>query len=390
MKRRKLSLPQNYVSNLEWLLGLELSPDAIISKKGRKALEPYVHAVSELSLGLTKTKDKLIKQKYLHDDDLRHAYMLYFTTTNFLKVIQPLHEWLPYFKGDTIRVLDLGCGTGAATWGLLEYLTSYSHGNVNLEITFADHVKANLEICKKFISHYEDKPKYTTVHVDLNNPDDVSVKFKDTQFDLIIMMNALNELQTTADILSTIDSHCDDNGAILIIEPASKNESRRLLTLRDDAKKNGFTIYSPCTHQMNCPALHKEDDWCFNEIGWERPAFIRYIDDMVGNLRLSLKYSYIVLTKNGQTMQGNMALSSPSRVVSEVFHEKGRTRAVICDQNGRGEHTLNTRDKSSSNKAFIEIERFDVLALTNIEPREHDTRIQESSEVTIVLPILGA
>lgn len=394
MKRTKLSVPQNYVSNLERLLGLELSHEALISKKGRKALEPFVKGVSALSSGLTKEKHELIERKYLRADDIRDAYLLYYTTTNFLKVIQPISEWLPYFNGDTLRILDIGCGTGAATWGLLHYLSTHEHSIKKVEITFADYIKENLDICKKLFALQQVEFEMNADYHQIDIKDDRVAKkvFDQAKYDLIIMMNTLNELPEEGDEerINTFTSLLSDDGSLLIIEPASKSESRRLLSFRDTAIWKKMTVYSPCTHQMNCPALIKADDWCFNEVRWERPEFIRYIDDEVGNVRLSLKYGYIILTKNGATLHGNLGLPVASRIVSEVFVEKGRTRALICDENGRGEHILNKRDKSLNNKVFIDTERFDLLALNDIEKREHDTRILESSSVSIVLPILGA
>lgn len=394
MKRTKLSVPQNYVSNLERLLGLELSHEALITKKGRKALEPFVQGVSALSSGLTKEKNELIQRKYLREDDIRNAYLLYYTTTNFLKVIQPIGEWLPYFGGDTLRILDLGCGTGAATWGVLHYLSTHEHSIKKVEITFADHIKENLDICKKLFALQEVGVEITADYHQIDIKDDKVVKkvFGEGKYDLVIMMNTLNELPEDGDTerINTFTALLSDDGALLIIEPASKRESRRLLSLRETALWKKLTVYSPCTHQQNCPAIIKADDWCFNEVGWERPEFIRHIDDEVGNVRLSLKYSYVILTKNGTTLHGNLGLSGASRIVSEVFAEKGRTRAVLCDENGRGEHVLNKRDKSLNNKVLIDAERFDLVTLKDTEKREHDTRILESSSISIVLPILGA
>lgn len=394
MKRTKLSVPQNYVSNLERLLGLELSHEALITKKGRKALEPFVQGVSALSSGLTKEKNELIQRKYLREDDIRNAYLLYYTTTNFLKVIQPLHEWLPYFGGDTLRILDLGCGTGAATWGVLDYLSTHEHSIKKVEVTFADYIKENLDICKKLFALQEVEFEIHADYHQIDIKDDRVVKkvFGEGKYDLIIMMNTLNELPEDGDTerINTFTALLADDGALLIIEPASKPESRRLLSFRDTAIWKKMTVYSPCTHQAKCPALIKADDWCFNEVGWERPEFIRHIDDEVGNVRLSLKYCYIILMKNGTTLHGNLGLSGASRIVSEVFAEKGRTRAVICDREGRGEHVLNKRDKSLNNKLLMDAERFDLVTIKDAEKREHDTRILESSTISVVLPILGA
>ena len=51
---------------------------------------------------------------------------------------------------------------------------------------------------------------------------------------------------------------------------------------------------------------------------------------------------------------------------------------------------LNKRDKSLNNKLLMDAERFDLVTIKDAEKREHDTRILESSTISVVLPILGA
>ena len=191
-------------------------------------------------------------------------------------------------------------------------------------------------------------------------------------------------------LLDSLMSLLDEHGALVMIEPATRDQSRRLLRFRDMAVKKNTTVYSPCTRQENCPALIKEDDWCHSENAWVRPPFIKAIDDIAGTLRLSLKYSYLILRKDGVTLGNALSKKPLYRAVSERFDEKGRVRSILCGENGRYEHVINKRDLSDSNKDFPEIQRYDLASLLGEEAREHDIRLPKEAEFQIVLPILGA
>src|SRR5579872_801565 len=171
------------------------------------------------------------------------------------------------------------------------------------------------------------------------------------------MMNVLHELAEEKDsmLLESILSLLDQHGAIIMIEPATRDQSRRLLRFRDMAARLGSTIYSPCTSQADCPALTNENDWCHSEAKWERPDFIKAIDDISGTLRLSLKYTYLILRKDKLTLAKSLNEQNLYRVVSEQFDEKGRVGAILCGENGRREYILNKRDISESNIDFTEI-----------------------------------
>jgi hypothetical protein len=129
-------------------------------------------------------------------------------------------------------------------------------------------------------------------------------------------------------------------------------------------------------------------------VRWERPAFIKFIDDLAGTLRLSLKYTYTVLIKPDKNLsdlhQPARDFSSTGRIVSEIFHEKGRTRLILCNQEGRREHVMNTRDRSAENRDILKAERYDLVVLRDLEVREHDVKVNEESVFNIKSDFSGA
>jgi ribosomal protein RSM22 (predicted rRNA methylase) len=345
-------------------------------------------------------RSEFLASDYLRSKEIREAYMLYYMTTNLLKIIPPLRElsYSNFFEQTSpLRVLDLGSGTGAAIWGLLSYL--HDEGKATApDITLTDSLTENLSEAENFSRHFIKQfpgiiPRLSFEKFDLRKPGDIPEKIKSIgMFHLITIMNVLNELDEAGDsaLLETLMSLLDEHGAIIMIEPATRTQSRRLLRFRDLAVQQGATIYSPCTRQGNCPALIKEDDWCHTEVEWKRPSFIEAIDDRVGTLRLSLKSTYMILRKDDITISEALAQKNLYRAVSERFDEKGRIRSFLCGENGRYEHIINKRDLNESNQDFAEVERYDLVKLLGTEVREHDIKLPPGAKFSIMLPNLGA
>lgn len=401
MKHERLIVPQNYVTAIEQTLGIELSPNAIKTKVGKQALEKYARSVEKLSAGLTKDRKSLLASSYLNDNDLRKAYLLYYTTTNLLKIIPPLREFFltkDIEEKKKLRILDLGCGMGAASLGALHYLRDELKYQGDIELVMSDNVNENLWLAATVLRSFDNSQMSSTTFIqhDLRNwtnRTNVTDGVTDhAPYDLIFAMNVLNELSEESDsvFLENALSLLEKDGALMMIEPATRNESRRLLRFRDLSVGSGATIYSPCTRQADCPALINPNDWCHTEIAWERPKFIEAIDELVGNVRLSLKSTYLVITKNGDTLPSRLGKEKLSRVVSELFIEKGRRRVFLCNTDGRHEFVMNIRDKSASNSDVLELERYDLIDLSGEEVREHDRRITEASGVTLMLRSSGA
>lgn len=390
--RARLIVPQEYTSALQEVLGIRLDDDYLRTREGKRAIEVIARSVEELSKGLTQERDQFLAKRYLKEPALRKAYALYYTTTNVLKAYIPLKE---LFTGkepkDTLRVIDLGAGTGAASLGLLHYLqkTGYAGG---VEVTLVDAVGQNLADAAALLQAYSRSLSFSvTVQTVARNivGEDFAPQAK---ADLILMMNTLNEIGEEHDrrLFALAADLLAPDGSFVIIEPAARPASRRTLEFRDRAVAEGYTVYAPCTRQSFCPALIDKTNWCHTEIDWQRPKFIEYIDDSAGTLRLSLKYTYVILNKTGETLQQRLDHTGLSRVVSEVFFEKGRTRFILCNTEGRENFILNTRDITPINSDVEELDRYDLVALGGQERREHDIRINRETNFRIVLPKSGA
>lgn len=218
-------------------------------------------------------------------------------------------------------------------------------------------------------------------------------------FDLIIVANCLNEIYAEAqdpiemrthlvtEALSLLASH----GTMMIIEPALRETSRALHQMRDRLlQEKHCTVFSPCLHDENCPALVNPTDWCHEERDWEPPIIIQEIDDQVGLIKDALKFSYLLLRKDGKTIAERR--SDVYRVVSELRELKGEKRAWLCNEQGRQEVGRQDRLASSENAAFDQWHRGAIVQIERIVRKEKGGkvsalgRIEQDVSVQIVRP----
>jgi hypothetical protein len=79
--------------------------------------------------------------------------------------------------------------------------------------------------------------------------------------------------------VDTCEQHLEEEGMVIIVEPALKLQSRKLLKFRKTLLENQkvlrgdvpLKVLLPCLGHQGCGALAREDDWCHEEVGWWRP-----------------------------------------------------------------------------------------------------------------------
>ncbi len=369
-----LTIPPRYLNFLENRLGFSLHPPLLSD------LEPIIDRVGSLSNRFIHRTAEL--HSYLDQPEDRLAYHAYYTTVNLPKMFFPLSEiqfGTGAFGNTTLRILDIGTGTGSALWGcLLWHKERFDQG---VQAVAVDHSAAAIGDLQHDFKQLFPNDRLETHVIDLRRHE-----LPRGEFDLIVMGNVLNELDDKGmALLGQLRKRIAPEGWVIILEPALLRTSRGLLQFRDAAVRSGWTVYAPCTRQAGCPALEKETDWCHHEVFWERPEFIRRIDENLGMIKKTLKFSYLTLNASGR----NLAAAFPQthdvrRVVSERFDEKGRTRIFMCGESGRHTYIRNNRDRQEGNRDVDFLERYDVVSCQSCTVRAHDVAIGKNSMVRLL------
>ncbi len=374
-----------------------------LTKKEGISPERLSQAVLELSGLFTKGR-RALSGSYLESPTLAAAYLAYFLPVNLSK-IQVLLDEMPVEQAhDTFSVLDLGCGPGTGALAVLDW--GHDRGSVAaLSVVAVDRSMTAIHQAESFWNKYCRTADLTgtslhTCKADVERTGWLKEVQPRAPFDLIILANCLNELHADAtdpimmrsrlviETLALLAPH----GTMMIVEPALRETSRALHQVRDRLlQEKRCTIYSPCLHENNCPALTKPDDWCHEERAWEPPAMIQEIDEAVGFIKDALKFSYLLLRKDGKTIVERRP--AVYRVVSELRHLKGEKRAWLCNELGRSEVGRQDRLVSPQNVAFNDWHRGAIVQIEKIVHKERKGkvsslgRIEQDAAVRIVRPV---
>ena len=361
-------------------------------------------AVAELSRLFTKEREAL-GTAYFDDPSLARAYLTYFFPVNLSK-IQVLLDELPedWHKAEgnrPLRVLDLGSGPGTGALAVLDWLNQHDPDWLKqLTVVAVDASADALRQARHVWDAYARQGHISDARLILHEGDlarptsgwrDHAVQ--SGPYDLIIVANCLNELfgrarhslkeksGLTGELLGLLGPH----GTLMLLEPALRETSRALHQVRDLLLvEKRCTVYSPCLHDGNCPALANPKDWCHEERAWKTPASIQRIDQQVGFTKDALKFSYLLLRTDGRTIVER----SPHtfRIVSELRKLKGDTRAWLCNELGRCEVGRLDRAETDVNLGWDECQRGTIVRIEHITRKDGASlgRIADRSAVHIV------
>lgn len=331
---------------------------------------------------------------YLEEPSLRTAYLTYFLPVNLVKVQVLLDEAEPVLtlrREEPFRVLDVGGGPGTGALALSDWVSARTNEEcLDVECTVIDHSVKALRLCEGLWREYRSdrsaggRRNLQTIECNLEQrlPRELLDGSTGPAYDVILVQNMLSELyvgqsdaiEKRTGLVEALLHRLSPQGTIILIEPALRSTSRSLHLVRDQLLQQGCgTVYSPCLHEHLCPALVKPDDWCHEERGWTRPEWIEQVDRTVGFIKDALKFSYLILRKDGKTLVPR----SPDlhRVVSELRVMKGEKRVWWCDETGRPEVGRLDREHSASNAAFDDWHRGAIVRVSEIVRKERKGRL---------------
>ena len=330
--------------------------------------------VRTLSLGLTRER-QLAGARYMDDPKLLGAYLLFYWPVSYAQGRQVLGE-----LGTRARsALDLGSGPGALAFAAMDAGAA--------EVTAADRSKPALALARELAAEADEA--IATRDWDPHRATDLPA----SGVDAVLMGHLLNELFGTGEpalgrraaLVERALAALRPGGSVVIIEPALRDTSRELLQLRDMLVRRGFAVRAPCLWRGDCPALVKPSDWCHAERSWTMPPLLEQLARTAGLHKESLKMSYLVLAPKGEAW-AEPPPGRTFRIVSEPLEGKGRQRFMGCGPEGRMGVALQEKHRTEANGAFFHLQRGDVVALTETEPRGDGVALNERSAVRVIAP----
>jgi SAM-dependent methyltransferase len=296
--------------------------------------------------------------------------------------------------GGRLRVLDVGAGLGATTWGLARALDAAGLSGV-LEATWLDADAQALELASEVVRERSGKGsrvagrngielRVTTVARPIGS---IGALGTVAPFDVVLVGHVLSELDVGTPAEARVERHAAllagllerstcEHGALIVVEPALRDRTRHLHRVRDALASLGATVFAPCMHGGPCPALARESDWCHEDLPVDLPPWLAPVARAAGLRREGLTFSYLVLRKDGVRL-ADAPPAPPGavrlRVVSDRIRSKGKRDAFLCGEiasDGGGDPvaarvraTRLDRDACDRNAGWAELMRGDVLVV---------------------------
>ncbi len=165
--------------------------------------------------------------------------------------------------------------------------------------------------------------------------------------------------------------------ALIIIEPSSRDDARRLQAERKTLLAAGFHLWAPCTHADDCPLLiHSDKDWCHDRVHFEAPAWFAKIEKNLPMKNRTLTFTYLVARKTAPPVRVHQL----ARLVGDTLEEKGKSRQALCRSSEK--EFLAWFPQRFPNKDHIEMSRGSLVELTpNLEKKSQEVRLKKPDGV---------
>ncbi|MFI7497433.1 small ribosomal subunit Rsm22 family protein [Streptomyces sp. NPDC049687] len=159
--------------------------------------------------------------------------------------------------------------------------------------------------------------------------------------DLVTVSYVLNEL-AAADRAALVDAAASAAQAVVIVEPGTPDGYARVIEARDRLIAAGFRVAAPCPHSAACPIVPGED-WCHFSARVSRSSLHRQVKG--GSLPYEdEKFSYVAAARFPVS-------PTASRVVRRPQIRKGQVLLDLCETEERLSRTTVTKKHGDLYKA---------------------------------------
>lgn len=237
------------------------------------------------------------------------AYHLPVYFTQFRSLLQGLanDKVLP----DDLILLDIGTGPGVVPLAMIDLWKAQEKGR--LDIFSIERSEEHIEAFRYLVSGYTGSDPSIIVHpvihddlIKISTMEHPDLPEKST---IISFQNVLAELEhisipKRAEIVLSYTKNLDDNGFLIIVEPAELRHATSLRLLQRELVKSGLHVYAPCSYLWGS-GCEPSSCWTFREEHGIEPT--RLMKMLAGNdegyrfVNTDLKYAYLILTKSSLT-----------------------------------------------------------------------------------------
>lgn len=378
-----------------------LIPDAESLASDRflsRSVVPHVRKLSSLFNRLEEQTQGLAPywKESANPGHLRLAYFLYFMPSNACRVAAIWSELarlgFRWPSEKPLRAIEFGAGPASGACGLA---AGERHAPTGLpaEATWAliEQDKATLELGREWVESWFPEQGFAgwgtrPFHRKLD-PKAGFLPRSAPQFDLWLMSYFLNEMSESpaaiaASLLESWQRHLAEDGLVILVEPALRAESRRLLEIRreillqrEKRRIPELQVLLPCLGHQACGALAGEEDWCHEEVSWWRPTYFRSIDRMAELDRKTLPFSYLVLARSRKPLNEilpALGTRTSHRLVSPAHFEGRDQEFFLCGQDGKKRARYKAHGETDPAR---ELERGDVLGDAQVRGDARASRV---------------
>ncbi len=263
------------------------------------------------------------------------AYQHYYHPLNLLraKEVVRLGQVHGFWNGIS-KVADWGCGLGAGSEAVSSSLKSSAKLPLQIDFIESSPIACNLH---KAMSPL--KGQYLSA-LNMSGLKQNTQQTLHPNYDLGIFSFSLTEVENPLPLFGQFKK-------IMMIEPGTHQDGRRLMGYRQKLIDQGWRIVAPCTHHQACPLLtHSKTDWCHHRVEIQRPAELAEIEEFLPFENPTLTFSYLLaesfaVSSDKTTSASEVRLSNPhdsnapadshlARAIGDPMIEKGKIRQALC------------------------------------------------------------
>lgn len=250
------------------------------------------------------------------------VYSLVRLPATFGAVTDAIQYSLEYFDGEIESLLDVGAGTGAATWAIVNALSIK-------QVTCLEREKVMRQVGEMLMKEGSDELiNAKWISADLTSSDIV------VSADLVVSSYVINEMakEDRQKVLENLWNAT--NKMLLIVEPGTPAGFGIMKEARGYILSKGGYVLAPCPHMGECKI--SDDDWCHFTCRVQRSkihkllkeADVAYEDE---------KYSYMAFVK--EEISGAKA-----RILRHPYIEKGKISLELCGHNENKKVSITKKD----------------------------------------------